>query len=223
MNETITRQNTTAPSMNHADFVGSVVHKYRPNDNLITLTLAIGHSDNEMVDYPNITFYGENAAIIDEAIDIKSGSYPRVCVAAVIQTNRKERENGVQYFQNIVGTELRKAPTNMERLTGQKAIGTHKLPAQNEVCLMGSVVNVYQITRPGREHPIGTILTIKTTNGNRVNFPKVTCFGPNSAIASAMQTGDCVCVSGNIQTRYNKDTKTRYETVVANEIVKTDD
>jgi len=223
MNETITRQKNDFPTLNQADFVGSVVHKYRPKENIITLTLAVGRPDNTGVDYPNITFYGENASIIDEAIDVKPGEFPRVCVSAEIQTSRKEFDDKVKYYQNIVGNELRLAPTHMEQLTGQKGLGSHKLPAQNDVRLMGLVVNVFQITRPGREYPIGTIVTLKTVSNGRVNFPKVTCFGPNSIAASALQVGDYACVTGSIQTRYNAETKTRFETIVANEIAKVEE
>lgn len=228
MNEVITRKSDAFQTMNKAEFVGSVVHKYRPNDDMITLTLAIGREGrdgHDAVDYPNITFYGENADIIDKAIDVKAGDYPRVCVDAEIQTSRKVRDGKPQYFQNIIGMELRKAPTNMERITGQKALGSHKLDSVNEVCLMGRVVNVFPITRnsAGGINTIGTILTIKTVSGRHVNFPKVTCFGANSGLAISMKRDEAVCVTGRIQTRYNKENDQRYETIVCSEVTRLDE
>lgn len=222
--EIVTRSKSdTVQSLNKAEFVGSVVHKYRPNKDIITLTLAVGRvNEANVVDYPNVTFYGDNAEAIDNAINIMDGEYPRVCVVAEIQTNRKERDGKAQYFQDIVGVELRKAPTNMERITGSKGVGAHKLPPINEVCLQGEVINIYQITRADRDRPIGTILTIKTRDGSRVNFPKATCFGANSGTASKLNVGDAVCLTGSVQTRFNKEARRRYETVVCNEISKID-
>ncbi|NLT14038.1 MAG: hypothetical protein GXY05_06815 [Clostridiales bacterium] len=207
-------------SINKADFTGSVVHKYHPKDSFITLTLAIGRPDGKSVDYPNITFYGENAGVIDNALVLEKGEYPRVCVSAQIQTKIMKNKKETKSFQNIIGLELRKAPTNMENITGLKSIGSHKLPSANSVCIMGQVVHLFKITRPDRERPIGTIITIKTLDGAISNFPRVTCFGAVSSAAESLKNGDIICVTGAIRTRYDKANNVRYETFVGDEVCK---
>ena len=211
-------------SINTVKFVGSVVHKYRPRANIITLTLAVGRVGSEQVDYPNITFYGDNAAIIDEALEIRASQYPRVCIDATIQTTRRIIDDRPRYFQNIVGLELRKAPTNMERMTGKMDIGSHKLQSSNEVCLLGEVVNLFEISRPGQEEALGTIVTLKTVDNGKVNFPKVTCFGNIGRAAARLQNGDIACLTGYVQTKYKRrddeERGVRYETVVGTEVGK---
>lgn len=220
----VTDRETEFKSINTVKLVGSIVHKFRPRSNVITITLAVGQTGSERVEYPNVTFYGDNAAIIDDTMDVKPGQYPRVCINAMIQTMRRPTTDGTRYFQNIIGLEMRRAPTNMERLTGQMDIGSHKLQSCNEVCLLGEVVNIYEIERAGRDTPIGTIVTLKTVDNGKVNFPKVTCFGSVSRAASRLKSGDRACLTGHIQTKYKKgpgDEKgTRFESVIGSEVSK---
>lgn len=138
----------------------------------------------------------------------------------MVQTTRRTVNGQVQYYQNIVGHELRKAPTNLERLTGVKNIGTRKLESCNEVCILGKVVNIYRI--PSRnQSPIGTILTLKTVDNGKANFPTVTCFGVIGERAAQLAPDEYVCIVASVQTK-RKDGpngKTlRYETLIGSEI-----
>lgn len=91
----------------------NVLNQFRPRDNVISLTVAAGRGGTEMVDYPNVVFYGDVAEIIDNTIEVIPGNYPRVCIEGMVQTTRRNVNGQVQYYQNIVGHELRKAPTNL--------------------------------------------------------------------------------------------------------------
>lgn len=206
-------------TINTIKVLGSVVHKFRPRDNVITLTVATSRHGADQADYPNITFYGDVADIIDKALDIRPGDYPRVCIDGMVQTTRRNINGQPRYFQNIIGHELRRTATNLERLTGKK-IGTRKMDSINEVCILGKIVNIYEFTSKGS--PIGTILTLKTVDNGKVNFPKVTCFGRIGRTAAGYEVGDYACIAGSIQTKQQnaEDRKVRYETIIASEIAK---
>lgn len=220
--DVIVSKETEEKTINTVKLTGSVVHKFRPRDNVISLTVAAGRGGTEMVDYPNVVFYGDVAEIIDNTIEVIPGNYPRVCIEGMVQTTRRNVNGQVQYYQNIVGHELRKAPTNLERLAGIKNIGTRKMESCNEVCILGKVVNLYRIPSSGRS-PIGTIVTLKTVDNGKVNFPKVTCFGVIGEAAAKLVPDEYVCVAASVQTKYNKNPdgrSQRYETLIGSEIGK---
>lgn len=64
----------------------------------------------------------------------------------------------------------------------------------NEVCILGEVVNLYRIPSSVRS-PIGTIVTLKTVDNGKANFPKVTCFGIIGEAAAKLAPDEYVCRS----------------------------
>ena len=218
--DVIVAKGTEEKTINTVKLTGSVVHKFRPKDNVISLTVAAGRSGTEMVDYPNVVFYGDVAEIIDNTIEVAPGDYPRVCIEGMVQTTRRNVNGQVQYYQNIVGHELRKAPTNMERLAGMKNLGIHKMESCNEACILGKVVNLYRIPSKGKS-PLGTIVTLKTVDNGKANFPKVTCFGIIGERAAQLAADDYVCITASVQTKHKKGDNgrtLRYETLIGSEI-----
>ena len=214
-------------TINKVKLVGSVVHKFRPRDNGMVLTVAAGHAGTDHAgtdhaDYPNVVFYGEVAEIIDKTIEVAPGNYPRVCIEGMVQTTRRTMNGQTQYYQNIVGHTLSRAPTNLEYLTGKKNIGARKLEGCSEVCILGKVIGIYEIPSNGRS-PIGTIVTLRTVDNGRVNFPRLTCFGLVGQEAAKLAENDCVCIAASIQTkrREGPDGKTqRYETMIGHSTVR---
>ncbi len=213
--------------INQVNLTGSVVHKYRPRPDVIILTVAVSGKDIHAADYPNVVFYGEEAVEnIDKNIIVEDKNFPRVTIEGIIQTSRKEQENGApKFYQNVVGTKIFTSQTQMEKLSGIKGMGTRKAESQNDVCLMGQVTNIYPITREGADRPIGVIVTMRTTNGGRTNYPRVTCFNKHVEVAMNLQRGDVVCATGFMETtnREGADGKrVRFESVIATEIQKAD-
>lgn len=218
--DVIVAKETEEETINKVKIIGSVVHKFRPRDNVIVLTVAAGRAGTDHADYPNVVFYGEVAEIIDRTIDAVPGNYPRVCIEGMVQTTRRTMDGQTQYYQNIAGHTLSRAPTNLEYLTGKKNIGTRKLEGCNEVCILGKVIGTYEIPSKGRP-PIGTIVTLKTVDNGRVNFPRLTCFGQVGQGAAKLAENDYVCIAASVQTkrREGPDGKTqRYETLIGHEI-----
>ena len=88
-------------TINKVKLVGSVVHKFRPRDNGMVLTVAAGragtdHAGTDHADYPNVVFYGEVAEIIDKTIEVVPGNYPRVCIEGMVQTTRRTMNGHTQ-------------------------------------------------------------------------------------------------------------------------------
>ena len=209
-------------TINKVKLVGSVVHKFRPRDNVMVLTVAAGRAGTDHADYPNVVFYGEVAEIIDKTIEVVPRDYPRVCIEGMVQTTRRTMNGQTQYYQNIVGHTLSRAPTNLELLTGEKNIGARKLEGCNEVCILGKAIGIYEIPSNGRS-PIGTIVTLRTVDNGRVNFPRLICFGLVGQEATKLAENDCVCIVASIQTKRRKgpDGKTqRYETLIGHSTVR---
>lgn len=225
-NEIIASTDNKVECINQVNLTGSIVHKFRPRPGIIILTMAVkGTAGAHEVDYPNITFYGEKTAdSIDETINIADKVYPFVNICGMIQTSRKETENGVKFYQNVVGSSIKFTETNMERISGVKGIGTRKNESRNEVCLLGYVTNVYPIQKDGAEPPIGAIVTIRTNTGKGSFFPRVTCFS-NVNKALALQRGDVVCATAALETtkRQREGWIERFESAIATEIVKISD
>ena len=203
--ELITERVDMTGSKNEIKLTGSVVKKIFRGDNVAILTLAVREPNDEKVNYPDITFYGEDVIkSIDEGIVITDDSKPRVTVYGKIETSKKEYDGKPRYFQNFVGTQLEFAKTRMESLSGVEGIGAHRAIAENTACLIGRVVNVKEITDKD-DKVIGTTLTVhtRTTDKNNTpksNYPKVACFGKTAATAASFVENDVVCIVGKIST-----------------------
>lgn len=211
--------------INKVALTGSVVHKYRPRDSVIILTVAVNGGMHE-VDYPNVAFYGADIAEnIDKAIEVSEDNYPRVRITGTVQTSRKETDNGVRHYQTIVGDTIARAQTQMEKATGIRGIGTRKADGENDVCLLGKITYIYPVVKDGADEPTGAILTIRTYIDGRSDFPRVACFGVRGAYALGLDVGDTVCVTGYLETtnRTRRDgSRGKFESVIATEVSKVD-
>lgn len=219
MEEIIAEKNEVR-CVNTFEFVGSVVHKYRPNPEVIVLTVALKGRDIHEADYPNVAFYGkETADLVDNSIRVEKDSYPRVRIVGNVQTSRKVIDGKMTYYQNFIGSKIRLASNTMETLSGVRGLGKRKAESQNDVCLMGEVYNVYMITREGRDKPLGAIVTLRC-HTDHVNYPRVSCFGRMMNVASELQRGDVVCVTGFAETQFREANgrRVRLESIIANEI-----
>lgn len=216
-------------TINNVTFVGSVIHKYRPRPNIITLTVAVGNSgipgieDSRGVNYPNVTFYGEDIAdAIDRSIVIEGKNYPRVRIEGEVHTTRREVPGDKpRFYQNVIGVKIRRAETNMEAMTGKSGIGSKKLAPVNEICIMGNVTRVYPVMGSG-ERPIVAVVTVHTRDNGRDNFPHISCFGSKIEDAMNLKKGERVCVTGFLETNYRErdGRRVRLESIVATEIAK---
>lgn len=207
--------------LNRFVLTGSVVHKYRPKPDVIILTVAVKGRELHEADYPNVAFYGDMAATIDEHIDVDENDYPRVHVEGVIQTTRRETPDGVRFYQSLVGNTISRTSTQMENLTGIRGIGVHKAESENVVCLLGQVTSVRPITRADSDRPFGANVTLRTQTDGRTNFPRVTCFNGTVNPALALKPGDVVCFTGFMETmsRTREDgRRTRFESIIASEL-----
>ena len=220
--EEIIAEKKEIPYINKFTFVGSVVHKYRPAPDIIVLTVALKGKGVHDVDYPNVAFHGKEIAdAIDANVIVQKGNYPCMQISGMVQTDRKVQNGKAVYFQNFVGTTIRKAANNMETLSGVRGLGRRKAESQNDICLMGEVSNVFQITRANQPTPIGYIITMRVLT-EHVNFPKVTCFSQTMRTASSLERGDVICVTGFVETQFREtdDRKRRFESIIATEIEK---
>ena len=220
--EEIIAQKTETKGINKFSFVGSIVHKYRPSPDIIILTVAMKGKEVHEADYPNVAFYGKEIAdAIDTNVKVEKGNYPRMRIVGGVQTNRKMVNGKPTYFQNFIGTSIAQAATNMELLSGVRGIGRRKAESENDICLMGEVVGVYNITRKDRNRPLGVIVTLRV-NTEHVNYPRVACFGAMVPRAAELEKGDVVCITGFAETQFKdgKDGRTRMESIIASEIEK---
>lgn len=221
MNEIIAEKKNIE-GINKFEFVGSIVHKFRPTDDVIVLTIAMNNKDKHGAQYPNISFYGkETADAIDENVHVKKGDYPRMRITGSIQTKRKIVDGKATYYQNFIGTSIAQVSTAMENISGLRGIGRRKAESQNDVCLLGEVTSVYQITREDRDRPLGVVVTMRVDAGH-VNYPHFVCFGRMVPIATALEPGNVICVTGYAETKSKTrdDGKfVRLESIVATEIV----
>lgn len=223
MEEIIVQQKNDVQCVNNVMLTGSVVHKYRPRNDVIILTVAVKGKDIHDADYPNVAFYGESVAnAIDKSIIVEGKDYPRVRILGSIQTTRKQTDDGVQFFMGVVGNSISRTQTMMEQLSGRRGLGSRKAESENDVCLLGPVTRVFPIpAKDGSPEPIGAIVTVRTTIDGRVNFPRFTCFGAQRNRALALKPGDVVCAIGFMETqnRDNPDnTRARFESIIATEI-----
>lgn len=208
--------------LNKVDLTGSVIHIYRARPSVIILTVAVtGHNVHD-VDYPNVVFYGEAMAdSIEKAVVIEGKNYPRVRISGYLRTTRKETDEGVRFYQNIVGTNIGRTQTNMESLSGKRNIGSHKIPSVNDICVLGRVTNVFPIRKVGRDQPIGAIVTVRTQANGRINYPRITCFNSLVSKALSLQRGDVICATAFAETT-NRDredgSRMRFESIIATEI-----
>lgn len=208
--------------INKFTFVGSIVHKYRPSPDVIILTVALKGKEIHEADYPNVAFYGKDRAdAIDTNVKVEKGNYPRMRITGSVQTNRKMVDGKPTYFQNFIGATLAQAATNMELLSGVRGIGRRKAESENDICLMGEVVSVYNITRKDRSRPLGVIVTLRV-NTEHVNYPRVACFGSLVPRAAELEKGDVVCVTGFAETQFRegRDGRVRMESIIASEVEK---
>lgn len=222
MEEIIAEKKESQKGINKFDFVGSVVHKYRPSPDIIVLTVAMKGKEIHEADYPNVAFYGKDMAdAIDANVVVEKGNYPRMRISGIVQTDRKMQDGKVINYQNFVGTKIRKAESSMEALSGVRGLGRRKAESQNDICLLGEVVNVYRITRENRPRPLGVIVTLRV-NTDHVNFPRVSCFGRMVPAAVALERGDVVCITGFAETQFREGhgRRMRMESIIATEIVK---
>ncbi|MBQ0083973.1 MAG: hypothetical protein KBS52_04335 [Clostridiales bacterium] len=82
----------------------------------------------------------------------------------------------------------------------------------NQVFLAGTVV--YKYAPPNGKC---TILTIKSFDGEKANFPHIVCYQKNKATADKISVGDYVSIRGNVQSSILKDGTAR-TSVICNEI-----
>lgn len=220
--EEIIAEKKEIPYINKFTFVGNVVHKYRPSPDIIVLTVALDGKGVHDVDYPNVAFHGKEIAdAIDANVVVQKGNYPCMQISGMVQTDRKMQDGKAVYYQNFVGTTIRKAANNMETLSGVRGLGRRKAECQNDICLLGEVSNVFQIMRPNGSNPIGYIITMRVLT-EHVNFPKVTCFNQTMRMASTLKRGDVICVTGFVETQYREsaERRKRLESIIATEIEK---
>lgn len=226
---TIVERKEVQETINNVTFVGSVIHKYRPRPNIITLTVAIGNSgipgieDPHGVNYPNVTFYGEDVAdTIDRSIVIEGKNYPRVRIEGEVHTSRREVPGEKpRFYQNVIGRKIRRAETNMEAMTGKPGIGSKKLAPVNEICIMGDVTRTYPVMRES-DRPIVVVVTVRTRDDGYDHFPHISCFGSKIEDAMNLKNGDRICVTGFLETNYRERNRrrVRLESIVATEIAK---
>ena len=211
--------NTKMETKNEVVITGSVVRKKKMTDNVIALTIAVRVPGDDIVNYPQITFYGEDSVEkIDSLIVISAEEKPRVTIYGMIQTRKKRYGDETRYFQSIIGKKLEFARTQMEIMTGIDGVGRHRATGVNSTCLIGPVVHKYDITRDNKR--IGTILTLQTITEGKMNNPKVTCFKNASTVASRLEIGDMVCVTGYINTKEKRENGEyrKYESVIGTEL-----
>lgn len=220
MDEVIVTHQQDVEHINKVNLTGSVVHKYRPKPDVIILTVAVKGEAIHEADYPNVAFYGDNVELIDKTIMVDGRNYPRVRIEGSVQTTRKQTDDGARFYQNIVGYSIVRTQTRMEMLSGKRGIGSRKADSTNEVCVLGTVANVFPITK--NDQPIGAIVTLRTQTDGRTNFPRITCFGGQGAKALTLKKGDTVCATGFLETtkRTREDGSVlRFESIIATEIV----
>lgn len=212
--------------INKAVITGSVIHKYRPRPDIIVLTVAVKEKEINEVDYPNVAFFGESIAeSIDKNITIEGRNYPRVRIDGQVRTSRKETSAGIRYFQNIIGTRIARTQTNMETISGIRNIGSHKVPSENDVCILGRISSIYPISKSGRDTPIGYIVTARVQTDGHVNYPRITCFGAIANKVRGLERGDVICATGFIETaNRERDGKlVKFESFIATEVEKITD
>lgn len=224
MDEEIIATSKEKKTINKVNLTGSVVHKYRPSQELLVLTVAVNNPGGiHDVDYPNVTFYGETAEIIDKSIEAKNDDYPRVNIEGTIQTSRKETTDGPRYYQNVVGHSISRAQTNMEAISGVRGLGSHKAKSQNTVCLMGPVTSIYPVpSKKGSTTPMCVVVTIRADARGRTSYPRATCFDAAlKAKAMTLKNGDMVCLTGAMETNTRTEESGRrnhMESIILDEI-----
>lgn len=213
-------EQTPVPSRNNVVLTGTVLQTFAPNGNVTIMTLAVGQ--RELSQYPKITWYGKDAMMVAKEFPPGTKSkHQKVCVSGFIQTSKRDVKGETKYFQNIVGENLSYAPKLLESELGIEA-GTRYVQDQNTVLLVGEIVNRYDFqgahgTADGK--PLGAILTLRTQDSGRYNFPKITFF-KQIKLAMNVKPGDIVAVCGAIQTsKRDSGGETQYfENVVGSDI-----
>lgn len=207
-------------TVNKFELTGSVVRKYRPGPEVIILSFGLNGHEADKAIYPNVVFYGADVADrIDKSVKLEKGNYPRMRVTGIIQTHRQLVDDKAKFYQDLVGQTLTAMPTKMEMMTGIKGIGKRKADSENAVCLLGEVSRIFPITRPERAEPLGVIVTVRIP-GERMNYPRMTCFSHLIPTAAGLKRGDVVCMTGTVQTSYRDRNGERehYTSIVADEL-----
>lgn len=223
MEDIIATNEKTIDFINKFSLTGSVVHKYRPKNNIIVLTVAVKGREIHDADYPNVVFYGEDIVnAIDKNIVVEERNFPRVHIEGLVQTSRRETANGMRTFQSLVGNSIARTQTQMERISGVSGIGSRKADSENSVCVLGQVFSVRTITRQDTGATRGVIVTLRDGSNN---YPRFVCFGNQVPAATALQNGDIVCITGFMETSTREREgggRIRFESIIANEIAKVD-
>jgi hypothetical protein len=212
-------------SHNKVLITGAVVHKYIPNNGkaaIITMATNTGSNSN----YPKVVWYGKQARDVIEDMTLEKGNYPHICITAFVQTQKREVNGEVKYYQNIVGQEMESAPKAMEAQIGIE-VGSKYVPDVNSVYLVGEIVHLFTFypknagkKKDENQLPLGTILTIKTTTNGRISFPKVTFFREQANKARSMNVGDVAAIYGAVQTdkREENGQAQYFETIIGSDI-----
>jgi single-stranded DNA-binding protein len=222
----VTDNSSEIATRNEVTLTGSVVHIFEPEGkSVVVLTLATNAGASVKSNFPKVTWHGEAARKISQELSAGINDHPRVCIKAFVQTSKRENNGETKYYQNIVGSELSFAPKLLESQLGIEA-GARYVPDENAVILVGEVVHTFNFfggkTKPKKDaEPVGTILTLKTTSGGRISFPKVSFFRDQAKAAQGMKIGDFVAVYGSVQTSKSEKadgTVSYYETVIGVDI-----
>lgn len=161
--------------------------------------------------YPEIAFYGEDKAQINEAF--LRGDIVRI--EASIQSQRKTSPDGGRdhFEQKYVGTSIKKATPVLDGLV--EGAGTYVIP--ENVVLLGGTISRIQAPSPGV-----CVINIRTFVDGRVNNVQSWRFGKIGDIMDRFRVGDHIAAVGTIQT-YRKEVEggpdQHYRRVVINDIV----
>jgi hypothetical protein len=186
-------------SRNEVRLVGTIVQTFVPNEKVAIITIATGQGVYSQ--YPKVTWYGTSAKMIAKDFPPGNKKYQKVCIEGYVQTSKRVIGGETRYYQNIIGKKLEFAPKLLETQLGVEA-GRRYVQDVNSVVIIGEIVNKYDFfsakgTPDGK--PLGTVLTIRTQEFGRYNFPKVTFF-KQSKFAMNTNTGDIVAIYGMYQT-----------------------
>lgn len=182
---------------------GGYVQSVHKKPNVLRITISTSPSRNKRLrDYPTINFFGKH---IEEYDDIKEGDH--VCVDAVWQTVPRT-ESKTASTSYIKGVRLTKQVSRMKEELGLD-IG-HEYEDKNEAIVAGEIVGIATVNEKV------TIVTLKAFADGKTSFPRITCFeNQHNYVINNVKAGDYLAVLGYTQTKFIREKKIKYETIVA--------
>lgn len=196
---------------NYGIISGLVVSKTKWKD---TLTVVLKVKNGQYEDFPRAIFFGEKAKKFDETVIL----FENVTIECYVSTAKKKVNGEFKFYQTFVGLDLYDTPKDIDKAFGINSTQGKSLPSKNEFKLSGEVVHTYT-----PENGRVSILTLSIKDGNRIYFPKISCFGKESKYVRALQEKDKVCLIAHVTTKkkaLNDGTFAYYETLIGDSIQK---